>query len=207
MDLIELIDAVAETVGKPLAPPAIALMARTLEAYPEALVAKALERCSRECRHRLTLADVLDRIPGGHPGVEEAWAIARQARDEGATVVWTKPMSEAWGIAAPDPNDITARLAFKDAYQRLVAEAPRGLPLWGVSLGHDAGLRYRAVCDAEEVGRLPRGEHERMGLLPPGAEPRLRALPAPREAEPMAAGELASAGLAFLAKLKGEAAE
>ena len=201
MDLFEMIDAVAETVGRPLSPAALAVMGRALEGHPLPLVMQALDRCARECRHRLTLADVLDRIPGNHPGAEEAWAIARDARDESKTLVWTAPMAEAWAVAS-GMDDVSGRMAFKDAYQRLVAEQP-GMPRWQVSLGFDREGRWLAVRGAVQVGRLPSGECARLGLLAPGEADSLRALPAPVADEPMSAGDVAAAGLAAVRLLRG----
>lgn len=120
-------------------------------------------------------ADVIAQIEGtaasdGRPGPEEAWAIALRARDEADTVIWTQEIAEALGIARPilDLRDeVGARMAFKEAYTRLVEEARRQrMPVnWQVSLGYDPKRRDEAVRAAVEAGRLP------MTALPAPAGP------------------------------------
>lgn len=123
-----------------------------------------------------TPADVIAQIAGfadadGRPGPEEAWAMSVLARDESETVVWTAEMAAAWGISLSVldlGDDVGARMAFKEAYARLVDEARRcRTPVsWSASLGHDASRRSLAVGSAVALGRLPASD--------------LDALPAPR---------------------------
>jgi hypothetical protein len=113
-------------------------------------------------------ADIVAQIEGiaaedGRPGPDEAWATANQARSEDATVVWTAETMAAWSICKSliDSGDaVAARMAFKEAYTRLVEEA-RTLRMpasWQTSLGHDTGLRDIAIRAAVEDGRLNRSE-------------------------------------------------
>ncbi len=116
-------------------------------------------------RYVPTPADVIAQIEGtaatdGRPGAEEAWAIALRARDEADTVVWTREIAEALGIARPilDMGDeVGARMAFRESYARLVDGARRQhMPVsWDVSLGFDPQRRDEAVRAAVEAGRLP----------------------------------------------------
>lgn len=110
-------------------------------------------------------ADILAQIVGdldddGRPGPEEAWALAQKAADEAATVVWTPEIAQAWGIARSVQNlgdDVGARMAFKEAYVRIVSEArSKREPLrWEASLGHDAAQRDEALQRAQSAGLLP----------------------------------------------------
>jgi hypothetical protein len=100
----------------------------------------------------------------GRPGAEEAWAISLVARDENNTVVWTHECAQAWGAALPimDLGDeVGARMAFKETYTRLVAEARnrREAPSWDVSEGFDKEHRRAAVAQAIEAGRIPAGRY------------------------------------------------
>lgn len=100
------------------------------------------------------------KLQDGRPGVEEAWAIALNSRSEADTVVWTTEMAEAFGLCSTvlaAGDEIGARMAFKDAYNRLVTNARmRNLPAtWTVSLGWDAGKREIAVGKAVSAGLLP----------------------------------------------------
>lgn len=95
----------------------------------------------------------------GRPDENEAWAVALTSQDEAETVVWTAEMAEAFGLAAPllgTGDDIGARMAFKDAYKRLVSEARAyNRPTqWSVSAGWDAARRQVAVQKAVAAGLL-----------------------------------------------------
>ena len=105
-----------------------------------------------ELRGKMSLSDILDRLPNGRPGVEEAWALIQQVmRNEQASIVWTDEMREAYGVAAVLADDpVAARMAFKEKYTACVASS-RALqrPVsWSVSLGWDQDQRTEAVQDA-----------------------------------------------------------
>lgn len=120
-------------------------------------------------------ADVIAQIAGaaaadGRPGPEEAWASALVGRDEAKTIVWTGEMAQAWGTAQPvlaAGDEVGARMAFKEAYQRLVAEARVAgrLPQWTPSIGFDVDERERVLADATAAGLL--AAPDVAGLLPP----------------------------------------
>lgn len=100
----------------------------------------------------------------GRPGSEEAWAISLAARDELDTVVWTNECAQAWGAAAPIlemGDEVGARMAFKETYARLVAEARarREPASWEVSEGFDKDRRRAAIAHAIEAGRIPVGRY------------------------------------------------
>src|SRR6185436_17492219 len=110
-------------------------------------------------------ADVIAQILGARandrrPGAEEAWAIAIHSADENRTVVWTEEIAAAWGIAkgiAANGDEVGARMAFKEAYTRLVAEARGALrpAKWSASLGHDPEQRDKEIERAQLAGLLP----------------------------------------------------
>lgn len=154
---------------------------RALTPYPLAAVRAGLDAHVRDPERGRFLpmpADIIAQINStaaddGRPGAEEAWAIAVRGADEAATVVWTSEVSAAWAIAKPvfDLGDeVGARMAFKEAYVRLVAES-RTLRMpaqWLPSLGHDAQRRAVALSDAVVAGLLPAPAVA--GLLPPPEE-------------------------------------
>lgn len=111
-------------------------------------------------------ADILAQIEGaaendGRPGAEEAWAACQPAADQSRTVVWTAEMAEAWGIAWPllhnHGDEVGARMAFKEAYARLLVDARKQRrPIeWSATLGHDEAMRADALREAVGIGRLP----------------------------------------------------
>lgn len=157
MDLLESLIATYAVVGQEMTDIGMKAILADLRQYPEADVKTALTRCRKELK-KLTLADILERLPGGHPKVEEAWAIvAPSLNNEAITIVWTEEMARAMGAArslADDP--IAARMAFKEVYATAVLEAraKSTVPKWTVSLGHDPLGREGPVQEAVLKGRL-----------------------------------------------------
>lgn len=154
------------------------LFFRSMQAYPLSTVLRALTaHVSDPQRGRFVPvpADLIAQIDGaaandGRPGAEEAWAIAVRAADEAATIVWTEEMAQAWGACSSVMNlgdEVGARMAFKEAYNRLVEDARRlQRPVqWTPTLGHDLAQRHEALSRAEVAGLLPGGEALR--LAPP----------------------------------------
>jgi hypothetical protein len=115
-----------------------------------------------------TPADVIGQIEGlmeqdGRPGDDEAWAMAIKSRDENETVVWTDEMAQAWAVARSVfeiGDDVGARMAFKEAYTRMVQVARKGrIPTrWTVSEGFDQQKRLVALQMAADAGVVPRDD-------------------------------------------------
>ena len=112
------------------------------------------------------------RLLDGRPDDNEAWAMALSSRDERETVVWTEEMAQAFAQCQNvlDLGDeVGARMAFKDAYGRLVtsARAENRPAVWSVSPGWDAERRAVSLNKAVAAGLLP-APQARL-LLPNGA--------------------------------------
>lgn len=126
-------------------------------------------------------ADLIAQLQGlaaddGRPGPEEAWATALRGTDEADTIVWTAETAQAWAIASPvlrGGDEVGARMAFKEAYGRLVDEARRQhvAASWQASLGHDPYRRQQALAAAAALGRIAHSD--------------VPALPAPRSGQPL----------------------
>ena len=157
MDLLESIKGTYAVLGQDMTDLGLELMAEDLAPYPLEHILQALARCRKELK-RLTLSDILDRIPGRHPGPEEAWAIVSASmRDDSITIIWTDEMRLSFGIAhaiAEDP--VAARMAFKEQYSQLVSEARAfgDTPQWSASLGSDKAQRELAILEGVKHGRL-----------------------------------------------------
>lgn len=166
-NLLKAIAVTAELTGTELSVDAARMMAEDLAQYPEEQVLKALTKCRRELKSRMSLADVISRIDDGRPGAEEAWAMI--PKDESGSVVWTAEMAEAYGICYQLINDgdtVQARMAFLEAYRDRCAKArDEGvLVSWSPSLGHDPHSREHVLLQAVEKGRLTMNHVS--GLLP-----------------------------------------
>lgn len=175
-----------------LTPTARAMYFRALQQHPLAAVRSALDAHVKDPQRGRFFpmpADVIAQIDGlaeadGRPGVEEAWAIALRSKDEADTVVWTSEIAQALGIAKPvlDRGDeVGARMAFREAYARLVEQARRQrMPAsWAVSLGFDTERRDQAISAAVACGRLPAEDLPRLPAptltaLSSGAPPEVR---------------------------------
>lgn len=120
----------------------------------------------------ITPADIGNLIaaanPDGRPGADEAWAMLPY-QDEAASVVMTEEMAEAFGIAREVDDKNGARMAFRDAYTRIVERNKRAgiAPKWFPSLGDDKQGREIVLTEAARLGRIT---HEQAAkLLPPPA--------------------------------------
>ena len=169
-ELLKAIAVTAELTSTQLSAIAQAAMAEELLACNEAAVVVALQRCRREVRPGgFTLGAVLERIDDGRPGADEAWAIALDAQDEACTVVWCSEIQQAFAIARSvlsAGDKIGARMAFRNAYERLVRDAriQRQPAQWSPSLGWDQGQRHAVLTRAVETGMLT--SQMIAGLLP-----------------------------------------
>ncbi len=136
--------------------------------YSLATVRAALAaHCIDKVRGRFTPkpADIIEQIESsalndGRPGAEEAWAISLTSRDEADTVVWTAECAEAFAICKSvlaTGDEVGARMAFKEAYTRIVAQSrfEHRPATWSASQGWDVIKRAAAVKRAVLAGLLP----------------------------------------------------
>lgn len=168
--LAQALVATAEALGQTLSSSAAKLMAGDLidEASTEE-IALALRDCRRTLTGRLTVAAVVERLTGPDcfPTANEAWAIALDSSDESRTAFITDEINRALLVARPvlDAGDkIGARMAFMDAYKRLVdgAQRQRRKAEWQLSLGWDAENREQVIAQAAIEGRITKAEEQRL---------------------------------------------
>lgn len=155
--LLEELAATVELCGSTYSPAAARILAADLEGFPEPAISRALRRCRLEVKGRLTPAEIISRIDDGHPTAEEAWSLI--PRTEEASAVWTDQMREAYFVARPlleARDQVAARMAFKERYSVLLAEARehKEPPKWTASLGADPHERASVLTHAVEQGRL-----------------------------------------------------
>lgn len=167
-----LLDAAYDLIGsgqnKTISPQAKALFFKAMGQYSIEQFRVGLNgHCIDKQRGRFTPkpADIIEQIDGatggdGRPSDDEAWAIALTSQDEADTVVWTQETAEAFGICQPvmaTGDKVGARMAFKDAYNRLVAASRQsGSPAkWNASLGWDMERRAKVIEKSATAGLLP----------------------------------------------------
>jgi hypothetical protein len=174
LTLSEMLCITAELTGTQLSPAAAKVMALDLARYPEKQLFGALESCRRELKGRLTIAEIINRLDDGRPTADAAWAIMAQGQDEAVTIVINNEMAQAMQYARHLVQDdrVAARMAFKDSYQKIVAEARNSAlaPSWFPSLGHDPSLRAEALQRALDQGILTA---EQVSPIMPNMKPSL----------------------------------
>lgn len=157
MTLTEYVKGTYAMIGQEISDLQLAMTVEKLGGYPEDAVRKALSRAQDECK-RITYTDILDRIPGGHPGPEEAWAtIAKAMKNEALSLIWSDEMREAYGVANGVSDDpVQARMAFKETYSKAVAEAraTRKPLTWTLSKGTDKAMLELVLTEGVKAGKL-----------------------------------------------------
>lgn len=168
-ELIQAIAATAELCGAKLSDGAARMLLADLDAYPEHAVIAALTRV-RKSGKRFSLSAITDEMSemDGRPGVEQAWAMMPQTED--TSVVWTEEIAQAHGVVydlLQQGDKVAARMAFKEAYSKLVSDArDAGVPVkWTASFGANMLGRQQALIEAINNNRLP-AEYA-ITLLPP----------------------------------------
>jgi hypothetical protein len=125
----------------------------------------------------VTPAHIIEAIeqasPDGRPSADEAWAL--YPHDEAQSAVITDEIAESMQAAASllDYGDrIGARMAFKDAYERIVARnKAAGIPVrWFPSLGTDHAGRELVINQAVKMGRLSHDHAKSLLPAPEGAK-------------------------------------
>lgn len=171
----------AELTGTTLSKAAAKVFADDLSEYSTPSVLAALERCRKELRGRMTVADVVSRITeqDGRPGADEAWAMCPMS--EATTAVLTDEIMQALTVAQPlieSGDKVAARMAFKSAYERLLADARRsGAPAkWFPSIGSDKRGIEAPILAAVAAGRLGRSQAQQCLPHQGEARPEMRAL-------------------------------
>lgn len=159
--VLEALAVTAELCGAELSDAAAKVMVADLSVHPEADVLLALTRLRHEHKGRLSLAAIIERLPDDRPGPEEAWGML--PKDEYTTAVLTDEINAAAEFSMPifhDGDKVGARMAFREAYVKAVAEnKARGVPVrWVVSLGWDKDSRLEPLADAVKLGRISEPE-------------------------------------------------
>lgn len=199
---VQVLRATMSLYNREVANDALHLWWGALEHLPIEAVTKALQaHIQGEGGHFAPLpADVIKatKAASGHPSPDEAWAIAVSAQDEYESVLWTRQIAEASGIADPilaTGDKVGARMAFLSAYERITKEGP---PSWFISLGIDQIRREIVIDKALRLGRIDEGYARQ--IMPPESNMVLTPaglLPAPERTQEQVAN-----GLAILAQLK-----
>lgn len=168
--LLQNLAATAEIMGAELSPQALAIMAKDLMQYEQNIIFQALSNL-RKSKERFSLGSLIAEIdllnPNRRIGADEAWSL--YPHDEYATAAITNEIAEAMQAAQPLLNEgdkIGARMAFKDAYNRIVQKnkSENLEPKWFISLGTDKSMRETAIKNAIALGRVKESDCQNLLL-------------------------------------------
>lgn len=181
----KLLAASLEVTGTKLSDEGFNLMLNRLNRESPDAVKHALSRCAEECRFKVTLADILDRMPRRPDEVpkdpEVAWEIAKRlvgSANEAVTVVAPEAVLRSFPHGAWDDGDhVGARMAFKAAYPDNRARYGNQ---WVVSDGTDKASREATILEAVKLGRISGDQAKR--LMPQISRSQLKAIEEARKA-------------------------
>jgi hypothetical protein len=135
---------------------------KALEAFPDGSVTAAAEQHLKTSHFKPQIADIVKlceaQCVGLWLGADEAWALMPKSESDSAML--TDEIAQAMAAATPllEMGDkVAARMAFKDAYGRLVEQAkiagryPRYFP----SFGDDVHGRTSVLAMAVQRGQIP----------------------------------------------------
>ena len=150
---------ISEIYGRTLTPEMTMIYWSVFSKYPIEQIEQAARKHVETAKFFPSPAELLEYIPAAkasqHIGADESWAIVIESFDEESTVVMTSEIAEARGVALPiyqSGDEIGARVAFRDAYNRIVKTA--SAPVWFISAGFDGARRADAIAKAISIGRL-----------------------------------------------------
>jgi len=159
-----------EQAGRNLTPNAIQLAFSALQKFEMAQIRKALMihiTDPKLGRNPPTVADIFRSLQpldtAGWPGGDEAWGIAVRSFDEADTTELCDEIADGLSAAGPIwkiQDQVGARIAFREGYERSVARARAEgkSPRWWLSVGSDPTLRDQRTRDAVDRKRLPASE-------------------------------------------------
>lgn len=154
-------------LGEEVSTQRLLVYADDLSDIPQDQLGKAFQRARKEYEYpKLPPVAFIRRMAGagaqqdGRPGPEEAWArMPKGERMEDDSVVWCEEERIAYSACRSlllGGDQIGARMAFKERYERELAEArSQGRPLrWIMSAGYDIGHRLATLAVAVQENRM-----------------------------------------------------
>lgn len=165
----DLIINIFEIYSMKITPASIMIWSNLMNGYPFSSVKDALLNHVQHSVFAPKPADMINFIKDqdGRPSADVAWSMI--PRNEYVSAVLTQDMLTAMAAAQPlldEGDQVAARMAFKESYNRLITEARNNsIPVeWFPSLGDDKYGREAVVKEAVRLGRI--SEVHAQKLLP-----------------------------------------
>lgn len=119
---------ILEMSGQSMSTEAMVMIADELSQFDYNAVQNAMRKCARECKYKITLAEIIDRIDDGRPSPEKAWQEVQHLTEDDAKVLTTE-QNQAFCMVSTSLIDgdtsarITAKQTFMQEYKRLCQES------------------------------------------------------------------------------------
>jgi hypothetical protein len=165
--LVDELTALGEAFGEGLTAERQAIYVTALTGIPIDQLRRAIRAAIQELKWFPKVAELRElagALPGtlndGRPGPEEAWArMPKGRRMEDDSIVWCEEERAAYGVCRSlllDGDQIGARMAFKERYERELAEArsQRKPAKWTTSVGYDIEHRLLTLATAVQEKRV-----------------------------------------------------
>ena len=165
--LVDELTALGEAFGEGLTAERQAIYVTALADIPMDQLRQAIRAAIQELKWFPKVAELRElagALPGtlsdGRPGPEEAWArMPKGRRMEDDSIVWCEEERVAYGVCRSlllDGDQIGARMAFKEHYERELAEArsQRKPAKWTASVGYDIEHRLVTLATAVQEKRV-----------------------------------------------------
>ena len=136
----------------------IRMWEQALSAFPAGSVSKSVTNHITTSSYKPQLADIVKGCEAQEDsnwlGAEEAWALAPKSESDSAMV--TPEIAEALASISLMNDPISARMAFKETYLRLVAKAKieRRQPRYFASLGTEINGRVSMLAHAVKTNKI-----------------------------------------------------
>jgi hypothetical protein len=199
--LVDELTALGEAFGEGLTGERQAIYVRALGDVPIDQLRRAIRAAIQDLKwfpkvaELRELAGALPGIPNdGRPGPEEAWArMPKGRRIEDDSVVWCEEERVAYGVCRSlllGGDQIGARMAFKERYERELAEArsQRKPARWTASVGYD--LEHRLVTLATAVQEKRVSLEAALNFVPGERQTDFARMLPPAEAKGLLTGEV-----------------
>jgi hypothetical protein len=165
--LVDELTALGEAFGEGLTAERQAIYVTALSDIPIDQLRQAIRAAIQELKWFPKVAELRElagALPGmlndGRPGAEEAWArMPKGRRMEDDSIVWCEEERLAYGVCRSlllDGDQIGARMAFKERYERELTEArsQRKPVKWTASVGYDIEHRLVTLATAVQEKRV-----------------------------------------------------
>lgn len=157
VELMQALMLTAEVCGSSLSDAAAKIMAIDLSQYAHEEVLKALVRCRREGKGRLSLASIIERINDGWLEPDVALGVALKCSEGDEAQIVCDELMAAWGDASP-ALEVGDKFAFRQTFlssykrRRDDARSEGRAPKWWIS---GSVNRMQVITDGVRRGLLP----------------------------------------------------